>query len=343
MSLRAIARILGVSSTTVSLALKNSPRVSPEVSARIKNLAKAAGYVPNAKLAELMNEVRKAASSTYHGTLGIFSLYPQQEPWRDHPHLDILRKHAAICAQSHGYQLEYFWYKEPHLTPERFRAILDARHIQGLFCLGSANPEENFPPQLQNLAVVTFAASIPSKLHRVASHFMADATFLFDQLLTRGYRRPGLVMLNHGDRRTAHAYSATYLSVVERKVPAASGIPVLRSDHWDEPAFEAWFTAHRPDVIVLHQDPSYITGVEKCLRRHGLTVPRRIGLALLDKNPNPTRFSGICQSMPRMASTAIEMLIGRILMRDFSAPAYPKVELVIGDWNEGRTLARRRA
>ncbi len=338
MSLRAIARKLGVSSTTVSLALRDSPRVSPALTARIKQLAKAANYVPNARLSELMSEVQRGASPAFRAWLGIFTLYPERAPWRSHPHLKILIDESIVCARQHGYEAEYFWLKEPGLNPDRFRSILQARNIRGLFCLGSANPEEPFPTPLRDFAVVTFAASIPSKLHRVASHFAADATALFEQLLVRGYRRPGLCMLVHGDRRTAYAYSATYLSMCERHLPGARDLPILRADAWNAAAFDAWFTTYRPDAIVLHQDLPYIKGVEQCLRQHRLTVPGHIGLALLDKNPDCARYSGICQSIPRMATAAIELLISRMMIGDFHTPAYPKIELVVGDWNEGRTL-----
>lgn len=339
MSLRAIARELGVSATAVSLALKNSPRVSAELAARIRRLATERGYVPNARLAELMGEVRKSVSPTYHATLGAFSLYPEREPWKRpyRDYLQVVLQSAIRCANSHGYKLEYFWYKEPGLSPVRFRGILEARGIQGLLCLGSLDPEEPYPPELDQFAVTTFGASIPGNLHRVASHFSSDARLLFSELLRRSYQRPGLAILVHGDRRTEYAYSATYLSMLERHFPIPH-TPVLRSDVWDQDGFHHWFSRNQPDVVVLHQNEEYVYGVENYLRRRGLRVPKDIGLALLDKNPNPQRFSGVRQDMPRMGSTALEMLIGRVILRDFAPPEHPKVELVCGTWTEGRTL-----
>jgi hypothetical protein len=35
------------------------------------------------------------------------------------------------------------------------------------------------------------------------------------------------------------------------------------------------------------------------------------------------------------------MLLGRVLLRDFAAPVFPKTEMVVGTWNEGRTLRAR--
>ncbi|MBC7369045.1 MAG: LacI family DNA-binding transcriptional regulator [Undibacterium sp.] len=337
MSVRAIARLLAISPTAVSLALKDSPRVSPRLKDRIREQARALGYIPNAKLAELMGEVRRSSVPVYRATLGAFSFYPAEAPWCERPYLKHLFDGAVKCAASHGYKLEYLWYLRPGMTPMRFRKILETRGIQGLFCLGSLEPDQSFPPELRKFAVTTFSVSVPGPLHRVSSHFTYDARLLFDELLRRGYRRPGLCILVHGDRRTDYAYSATYLSTSERHLSPPHP-PVLRADTWDEASFHHWFTAHRPDVIVLHQFPAYIAGVEAYLKTARLRVPRDIGLALLDLNPDRLRYSGICQNTSLMGATAIELLIGRILMRDFQAPAHPKVELVIGEWNEGRTL-----
>lgn len=343
MSLRSIARELGVSVTAVSLALKNSPRVSPELAERIRRLARDRGYVPNALISELMSEVRKSVSPTYHATLGAFSLYPEREPWKrpQRDYLHVVLKSATDCAESHGYRLEYFWYREPGMTPARFAKILEARGIHGLFCLGSLDPEEPYPAELAQFAVTTFGTSIPGKLHRVSSHFAADARLLFERLLSRGYRRPGLNILVHGDRRTDYAYSATYLSTLERNFPLPH-TPVLRSDTWDADRFHHWFSRHQPDVIVLHQSEEYVAGLETYLKERGLRVPEDIGIALLDKNPNPARFSGMLQDPGRMGATSIEMLIGRVLLRDFAPPDHPKIELVGGTWNEGRTIRKPR-
>ena len=222
MSVRSIARKLKVSPTAVSLALKNSPRVSEKLRSQVQKLAKAEGYVPNARLAELMSEVRHSQKVDYRATLVAFSLFPEEEPWRvGYPHLKLYLDGARARAVEHGYRLEYLWLKQPDMTIERFGKILDARGIQGLLCLGSRNPEERFPAEFYRFAVVTFAASIPSKLHRVASHFTVDARMLFEQLAQRGYVRPGLIILQSGDRRTNFAYSEAYLGIQERS-PAHS-------------------------------------------------------------------------------------------------------------------------
>lgn len=342
MSVRSIARELGVSATAVSLALKDSARVSPELRERVRKLAREAGHVPNARLAELMHEVRRSKTPEFRATLGVVSLFPEEKPWIERPswhHLGVFARSAQVRAATHGYKMEHFWLKRPGMTAERLRAILEARGIRGLLCLGSLAPEEDWPEALRRFAVVTQGASIPGRLHRVVSHFAADARLLYSELLRRGYRRPGLTILVTGDRRTDGLYSATFLGQQERGF-AAPAVPILRAEDWNEAEFATWFDRHQPDVIVLHQHQGYLEGLERFLQRRKVKAPRDVGLALLDLNPDAARYSGVIQDFERIGATAAEMLIGRVLLRDFVPPEFPKTEMVVGTWNEGRTLRR---
>jgi LacI family transcriptional regulator len=300
--------------------------------------------VPNARLTELMREVRHSAVPQYRATLGLMSLFPEAEPWRQnstYQHLGVMLEGARERAAAHGYKLENFWLKAPGMTAERFAAILEARGIRGLFCLGSLNPEEAFPRELRRFAVVTQGASIPERMHRVVSHFVADARTVLHETSRRGYTRPGLVILVSGDRRTDHLYSASFLSHQER-AGTNPPLPVLRAEHWDEAEFHAWMNAHRPDVIIAHQYEPYVEALGHYLARQKIRVPRDLGLVLLDKNPDPARYSGVCQDRVRIGATAVDLLLGRLLLRDFATPEHPKIELVVGAWNEGRTLRAAR-
>jgi DNA-binding LacI/PurR family transcriptional regulator len=115
-------------------------------------------------------------------------------------------------------------------------------------------------------------------------------------------------------------------------------VPVLRAEHWDEAEFAGWLAAHRPDAVVLHQSDTYVAEVERYLARRRVRIPRDLGLALLDKNPNPERFAGVCQDPRRIGASAAELLLSRIAMGDFAWPTHPITELVLGRWNEARSL-----
>jgi hypothetical protein len=170
MTIRSIARQLGISSAAVSLGLHNSPRVSEKMRARIMALAKSSGYIPNVRLSELMSEVRKGQTLGYRATLGAFSFYPQETPWDERPYLKEMLDAAIGAAAAHGYRMEYFWLRKPGLSVNRFCSILRARGIQGLFCLGSPDADEAIPEPLWQFAMVVQGPSIADKLHRVVTH-----------------------------------------------------------------------------------------------------------------------------------------------------------------------------
>jgi LacI family transcriptional regulator len=341
-TIRSIARQLGLSPTAVSLALKGSPRVSATTRHKVAAAAAAAGYVPNAKLAEVMNQVRNSQVSGYHSTLGAFSLFPQEKPWvgTEYYHLQECFAGAVACAASRGYKLDLLWLKAPGMTPDRFRVILEARGIRGLYCLGSWDADEPLPAALAGFAIVAHAASIGTKLHRVASHFAHDCMSLLEQLYDRGYRRIGMVFKSSGERRTDFAYTSTFLGFQDR-ILTPPYLPILRMEAWHPDPFTQWFQTHRPDALVIHHEGPFIAAMESALSAAGLNCPRDYGIALLDKNPAPARFSGIVQNHQLMGAEAIDLLIGRIYMGDFGLPNIPKFALVEGKWNEGATLRPR--
>lgn len=60
MSIRTIARLAELSPATVSLALRNSPKIPEATKVRVRKLAQRTGYRPNAKVTELMSLVRSS-------------------------------------------------------------------------------------------------------------------------------------------------------------------------------------------------------------------------------------------------------------------------------------------
>ncbi len=64
MSTRRIAAEAGLSPSTVSLALRNSPKIPAATKRRIQKIAKRLGYRPDGKLTELMSHLRLKRTRT---------------------------------------------------------------------------------------------------------------------------------------------------------------------------------------------------------------------------------------------------------------------------------------
>src|SRR4051812_19855777 len=84
-NIRKIAKAAGVSHTTVSLALRNHPRVSEQTKRRIQTLAKKMGYRPNALVAALMSHVRSNRRVVAHEVVAFLSGGPTPDWWRGWP------------------------------------------------------------------------------------------------------------------------------------------------------------------------------------------------------------------------------------------------------------------
>jgi LacI family transcriptional regulator len=337
---RSIGAELGVSCTTVSLALRDDPRISEKTRQRIKKIAARLDYVPDARVRAAMREVRAVRAGRTQAGLAMLSIYPEREPWKIHPHLAKVIAGAREKAHALGYSLEYFWLKEPKMTPKRMAGILHARGIEGIFCLGSANPEEHWPEELSDFAITTFAMSIPTALHRVRSDFHEDCMALMGMLKALGYRRPGLCILPSGDRRTGYVYSGAFL-VFQQRFLEPPHVPILLTEDFNDGAVLSWLEMHNPDIVVIHHDPE---NWRAFARRHNIRVPDDISVVSLGFTiGDSSGFSGYEQNLRGMGVSAIELLVGRVEQRDIGLPADPKIELVQGHWVQGETTRPQHA
>jgi len=323
------------------MALRSNPRITIETRRRVEAAASRLGYVPNARLGELMTELRMTRDRSYTGTLALMGLYRDPLPWNHVAHLRRIATSARQTAQRLGYVIEDFAMEGAGISPKRLRSILEARRIRGIFCIGVENAGKELPGALSDFTIVTQGVSLLGRFNRVLSHFGADCNLVLRELLARGYSRPALTIEPEGDERTNFEYSNTFLGMCER-IFLADHIPILRSAPFSPQGFGQWFDRYRPDVLVVHQAPEFTTEMVRFLAGRDIHIPRSLGLALLDMTPDPDHFSGIRQDFEQIGQSAVEMLIEQVALAPLMLQRAPKIELVEGTWHEGRTLRPRR-
>lgn len=338
MSLRRIAANLGLSASAVSLALRSSPKI-PEVT-RVRVLAEAErnGYRPNAKLHELMSQLRHSSTPNREACFGVISLYDSMAPWSRSRHLRAIYDSMVARAGQLGYRLEPLWLRAPGMTLRRFRGILDARGIQGLLSFGSPQVEEQFPAELDHYAIVTVGHSISTPLHRVTSHFYADLTRALNKVWELGYQRPGLILSRYEDDRSSHAYTSAYYGWCDQRLGNPTPMPVLRVDRLEESSFMCWQKTHRPDVVVFVHLYDMLNDLREVLRQNQVRVPHDLGVVAVSQILEGTEFSGMQQNQQLMGAWAVESLVSRINSRDFGIPENPRIEMVESRWVNGKTV-----
>src|SRR6478736_2505831 len=338
MNVRHLAKQAGISPSAVSLALRDSPRISAKTKARVRKLAEESGYTPDARIVHLMRHLRKPREVRQAATFGVISFYDALRPWERTRHLGRIHAGMLRRAGELGYRLEPLWLRAPGMTHRRFGDILATRGIEGLLCFGSPDFSQDFPIELNGQAVVTVGLSIRTPLHRVTSHFYNDTVTALNRVHALGYRRPGLVLGTHEDTRSAYAHSAAYLGWCEHTPGATTALPVLRLRELEDPALTSWFVAHRPDVIVFVHLPEFVARLHAVLKRLQLSVPRQLGVVVLSHDIQAPGFSGLQQNQELMGTWAVELLAARIANRDFGIPTSPRIEMVESQWVNGESL-----
>jgi LacI family transcriptional regulator len=271
---------------------------------------------------------------------GVISFYDSLRPWENALHLKRIYQGMEERAAALGYRLEPFWMRAPGMTYLRLRRILDARGIQGLLCFGSPNLDEVMPPELDHYAIVTQGVSIQTPLHRVASHAYNDMWHVLKKVRSLGYRRPGLVIGEYEGARSAHAYLCVYLGWSHLSPGALPAIPVLQLKNVEEKPLVTWIGQHQPDVLIFAHHYDALPEFERILRRHRIRVPADLGVAVVTQMLDGTEFSGLQADQRLVGAWAVELLVARIMNRDFGIPTRPRIELVEMQWVDGQSLRR---
>ncbi|MBK1878336.1 LacI family DNA-binding transcriptional regulator [Pelagicoccus mobilis] len=341
MSVRVIANELGVSPSTVSLALRDNPKISARTRKKVWLAANRIDYRPNAKVNELMTHVRLSCNESNHACLGVVSLQGTRRPWERSRHMQLVYKSMCQRAAELGYRLESFSLDECGMRPARFRSILDARGIQGLLCLGDSGLELTLPEELDEFAVVTVGKSLISPVHRIVADSFNDVSGVLERIHALGYRRPGLVLGSKLSKSCARLCSGAFLSWAELLEDEIERVPVLRYDKSNTGLLLSWYERSRPDVLVCIQSSEEILELKRSLTAYGYSIPADTGIVAVSETLEGTGITGVQQDQITLGEWAIELLVSRIVDREFSLPRSPKTELVEGKWIEGMTLTKR--
>ena len=338
MNLRRLALLAKLSPSAVSLALRDSPKISVATKKRVHELANRFGYKADALVVEMMRHLRKPPSVRQTACFGVISFYDDLRPWEHSLHLTRIYDGMKMRAGQLGYRLEPLWLRAPRMTHQRFKGILEARSIEGLLCFGSPDLDQEFPVDFNRCAIVTLGLSIRTPLHRVISHAYNDTAEALNRLYRLGYRRPGLVLGQYEEIRSAHAHSAAYLGWCEHRLSLNKTLPILRLDQVEPRPLLSWLERHRPDAIVFVHLHNVLNELRAVLRKNGVRVPKDLGVLVISPVLDNTVFSGLQENQVLMGTWAVELLASRIANRDFGVPEHPRIEMIESLWVDNRSL-----
>lgn len=337
-TLRQLAKLAGVSRTTVSMALRNHPRLSEATRQRVLALAEKHGYTPDPLTSTLMNHLRTARKHRSVEKLAYLTWWNSPEEWRKSCNDVNWYDGVHARAEALGYEVEHIWAREPGMTAARLSKILYTRAIRGVIIAPLLRARGHLSLDWRHLAAATISFTVVKPdLHRT-SHFHHTGMILaLRRLKHLGYRRVGLANLVDQIERVNHGWLAGYL-VYSHGQRLKDRIPPLLQKGWNEKQFAEWVEKCKPDAVVSNtQDPFH------SLTKLGYRVPEDIGYACLDRLRDDDPWAGIDQQPRIVGASVVDLVSAQLQRNEFGLPACAKTVHLEGLWRDGPTVIPRNA
>ena len=189
-SMATVARAVGVSINTVSLVLRQSPRISAATQKRVIETAAALGYTRNPIMGRLLTELRRMRTQGFRQTLALLSAHPDPDAFRTHVMYPRYIAGVERRAAESGYRFDRFSLSEAGMSPGSLLRILDARGIRGALCLGLW-PQTGLLESYRELWTKTAFVSVAVPTVRQGVSCVAPDHFMITQRAVREARRRG--------------------------------------------------------------------------------------------------------------------------------------------------------
>lgn len=335
-SLRQLAQQLGLSHTTVSEALRGSPRVKPATRTKVLKVARELGYRRNPLAGALMSEMRRSRAGTFRGVLAVLDLDgPEGRPTGAVRYHRELTKGATTRAEELGFKADAFGVGKGGLSLERLDTILQSRGIGGIYLLPVRET-----PDLTRLDWTHFAGIYSDYvierpgLHAICpDHYRAMLTAL-ERLRLLGYKRPGLVMSAPHDARLLYRWESSY-HAYQTHHDGMTRLPPLIMSNPNAAEFAVWFKTVKCDVVLSH-----IPDVKTWMESAGARVPETHGFCCLNVLNSPEPCAGLDLQPRLLGARGMELLIGQVLRNECGAPELPMTTTVPAAWVDGPTLRK---
>ena len=342
-----IAREANVHVTTVSLALRNNPRLARETVKRIREIATRLGYQPDPFLQALVAYRGNMKPRKNPPTLAYITNWDTCYGWKNVTAHPQFYAGAEAKATELGFRLDHFWLREPGMTHARLSRILETRGIHGLI-IASHQREIDVALHLDwarfSAVKIDYFPHQP-ELHNVTNDQCSIVRLAMQRLMAAGYRRIGFVMHRGWDHSVDHLWTAGFLCEQSHLDPG-DRIPMLlfpdlhpveawmneSNSHKVVPQtmLKRWLDEYQPEVII-----SKASFVEEPLAALGVRCPRDLSLVDVFLEDFSGKMAGGRQNHETVGALAIEILAGQLYHNKFGVPEIPTTTFVEGTWFDG--------
>lgn len=308
-----IAEALGLAHTTVSRALNDHPKISPQTKLRVREAAEAMGYIPNSGA----RHMRSGSSNV----VGLVFPDIQNEFFNA-----AARSMAAHCARS-GYQMILGLSEDdPQREEQQVRAMRENR-VAGMMIAPCGSPTPETARLLSQIPAVQFLrrndALGATGVYADDSQGIWEATRHLLLLKHRriGYIGPSRALSTGAQRLEGHEAALRQI-----------GIAIDESLYYLGPArpdagyegLKALLTRPRPPTAIVAASSQQLLGVLRALRESGTDVPQSLSLVAYGDTPwfeacNPA-VTAVALPVDQMCETASSLLF-KLIEGEGNTPA----------------------
>ncbi len=329
LTLEQIAKLAGVSRSTVSRVVNNDPNVRDEVRQRVWKVIRETGYQPHAAARSLVTRRTQI--------IGVIIPESVTTLFTD-PFFSLLLAGVTAACNENRYHLMLSLFNSPEGSDAIYQRVLRSAYLDGVI-VASATSDDPLIPRLlhDGIPFVLVGRHPDPRVTYVDVDNVGGARMATEHLIRLGHKRIATVtgalsMLSAQDRLAgykqaleSHGISVDSSLIAEGDYRESSGLAAVRR-----------LLPASPTAIFAASDVMAI-GVLKALRQEGLRVPEDIAVASFDDVPLATAIqpplTTVRQPIDHLGRTAVHLLLD-ILNRPPDSAHVPQrlvlpVELVV--------------
>jgi len=322
-TLEEVAKLAGVSRSTVSRVVNDHPNVRPEVREQVWEVIRQVGYQPHAA-------ARSLVTNRTH-VIGMIIPEVVTTLFTD-PFFPLLLRGATEACNSHQYQLMLSLFTVNTDRQGIYQRILRSGYLDGAI-VASASLDDPLVPNLlrDRIPFVSVGRYPDGRVHYVDADNINGARMAVEHLIRLGHRRIATIA------GPLHAIASQDRLSGYRQALEARGIPVERELIAEGDFTEAGGTMAMqrllpasPTAVFVASDTMAV-GALKALRQAGRQVPQDIALVSFDDIPIASAIepplTTVRQRIEHMGSMAVEVLLS--LLESSSEEEAPVQRIVL--------------
>jgi LacI family transcriptional regulator len=324
----ALASAAGVSKSTVSIALRNSPRLPLATRRRIQNLAEQIGYRPDPTVALIAG----AGWRRPRGFSGLVLAYLSGGRAANAGY----EQGARARADALGYRLETFDSCRADIVATLPR-VLRQRGIQGVVIAPQPGTAPLALAWSEIAAAFCGTGAWQPPVSGVVADWFGGTLAAFSEVQRRGYRRIGVVLSADDPSRrdnVARICAATYAQ--RSSCEAAFSLHESGPGAGQREEFSAWFHRFRPDVV-MSAFPRRSPDLRSLLAKW----PADLGYVALDAEPADSTVAGLDAADAAQGGRAVEIVDRLLCEHRFGPPAQIEITQLTPSWRAGASLPER--